>query len=81
MAEERKQTRSGGAGDAKDNIHNCQTVLWTFDPIVKGLKEGEGVEASEDEEKAGAEDKNISQLCRDHGGCYWQDCHLPDMRV
>ena len=82
MAQKRKKTRSRGACDAKDNIDNCQTVLWTSHAIVEGLKECEGVEASEDEKKACAEDKNISQLRRDHDGCcYWWDCHLPYMRA
>ena len=29
------------------------------------------MEAGEDEEEAGAEDKNVSKLRRDHGGCYY----------
>ena len=30
------------------------------------------MEAGEDEEEAGAEDKNVSKLRRNHGGCcYW----------
>ena len=71
VTEKREKTRSWGAGDAEDNIDNGQTVLWAFDSIVEVLKKGEGVEAGEDEEEAGAEDKNVSKLRRDHGGCYY----------
>ena len=69
VTQKRKKARGGRTSDAKDDINHNQTVPWTCDTIVEGLKEGETVEPGEDEQEAWAEDKNISQLDRDHGGC------------
>ena len=52
MTQKRKKARGGRASDAKDDINHNQTVPWTCDTIVDGLKEGETVEPGEDEQEA-----------------------------
>ena len=70
MAQEGEKKGGRGACDAEDDVDDRQAVGRAADATINVLEQGDGVEAGEDEEEAGAEDKNVSKLCRDHGGCY-----------